>query len=326
MSLGEFELIDRYFRPLASPDGSPRDDVALGIGDDGALLRAPADAELVMVLDTLVSGRHFLPGSDPHSIAHRALAVNLSDLAAMGAMPAWAMLGLSLPEAQPTFLQRLAAGWLDLARLHHVSLIGGDTTKGPLCLTVQLTGFVPPGRALRRAGGSAGDVLFVSGSLGDAAAGLAVLQSRLASKAGADALVRRLEYPTPRVALGLALRGIASACIDVSDGLTADAHRLAAASGCGLELDVEALPLSAALREVAGVDAAREFALGGGDDYELLFAVPESRLDELAAASAGLCDVTRIGRLEGKAGLRLREPGSGRILDSDPRGYDHFKA
>ena len=148
MSLGEFELIDRYFKPLSAPDGRGRDDVRLGIGDDGAVLRAPAGEELIVVLDTLVAGRHFLAHADPRSIAHRALAVNLSDLAAMGARPAWALLGLTLPEAEDAFLGALADGWRSLASRYDVALVGGDTTRGPLSLTVQLTGFVPLGIAL----------------------------------------------------------------------------------------------------------------------------------------------------------------------------------
>jgi thiamine-monophosphate kinase len=298
--------------------------VLVGIGDDGAVLPAPAGEDLVMVLDTLVAGRHFLANADPHSIAHRALAVNLSDLAAMGARPAWALLGLTLPEADDAFLTAFAAGWRALAAAHGVALVGGDTTRGPLSLTVQLTGFVPPGAALRRSGGQAGDHLYVSGSIGDAAAGLAVLQSRLyVDEAPGRALVARLEYPTPRVGLGLALRQIASACIDVSDGLAADAARLAAASGCGLELDLDALPLSPALRAVTTPAQAREFALQGGDDYELLFAVPPARLAQLPPLASVLGDITRIGQLEAVPGLRLRS--GTQISAAEPGGYDHFR-
>ena len=324
MPLGEFELIDRYFRPLASCGSGAAGQVILGIGDDGAVLQPPAGQQLVLVLDTLVSGRHFLAEADPHSIAHRALAVNLSDLAAMGAQPAWALLGLSLPAAEHEFLERLAEGWRELATEHGVALVGGDTTRGPLCLTVQLTGFVPAGSALRRSGGSPGDLLYVSGSVGDAAAGLAILQARLYSeRANAERLVHRLEYPTPRVALGRALRGVASACIDVSDGLAADAARLAVASGCGLEIDLDALPLSAALLATAGAEQARGFALEGGDDYELLFAVAPDRAADLTAAVAGKGDVTCIGRLDAAPGLRLRSAGATR--SAEPLGFDHFR-
>ncbi len=324
MSLGEFDLIDRYFRPLSATAGPARDAVSVNIGDDGAVLAPPPGQELVMVLDTLVSGRHFLPEADPHSIAHRALAVNLSDLAAMGAQPAWALLGLSLPDADPRFLERFASGWSALAREHGVALIGGDTTRGPLCLSVQLTGLVPSGTALRRAGARAGDALYVSGTVGDGAAGLALLQHRLRATAElAAVLVERLEYPRPRVALGQALRGVASACIDISDGLAADATRLAVASGCGLTLEVDDLPLSAALRAASDAAGVRQFALQGGDDYELLFAVPVGREAALAAAArAGGVAVTRIGRLDEEPGLRLRS--GGRSETARPGGYDHF--
>jgi len=203
--------------------------------------------------------------------------------------------------------------------------VGGDTTRGPLGLTVQLTGFVPPGKGMRRSGASPGDLLFVSGTVGDSAAGLAVLQSRLyVDDAVGRALVARHEYPTPRVALGLALRDVASACIDVSDGLAADASRLAAASGCGLTLDLDALPLSSSLRAAASESAAREFALQGGEDYELVFAVPEARADALAAATSALGDIACIGQLDAAPGLRLRS--RTRISPANPGGWDHFRS
>lgn len=322
MTLGEFELIDRYFRPLGLTAG--RSDIVLGIGDDGAVLAVPEGHELVAVLDTLISGNHFLPDADPRSIAHRALAVNLSDLAAMGAQPAWALLGLTLPEARVEFLVALASGWRELAMKHRVCLVGGDTTRGPLALSVQLGGYVPRGTALRRSGGRAGDLLFVSGSVGDSAAGLALLQGRLKSRSEAAATLRRRhEYPTPRVALGQAMRGIATACIDLSDGLAADASRLARASRCGLTLDVATLPLSPALRANATLDEARDFALHGGEDYELLFAVPPAKAAEAEAAAAGLCELALIGRLDTAAGVRLRD--ASRVIEIEPRGWDHFQ-
>ena len=322
MTLGEFELIDRYFRPLGLAAG--RGDVVLGIGDDGAVLAVPDGQELVAVLDTLVAGNHFLPDADPRSIAHRALAVNLSDLAAMGAQPAWALLGLTLPEARVDFLIPLASGWRELAMKHRVALVGGDTTRGPLALSVQLGGYVPRGTALRRAGGRAGDLLYVSGTIGDSGAGLALLLGQLRSGSeSAATLRRRHEYPTPRVALGQALRGIATACIDVSDGLVADAARLARASRCGLTLDLAALPLSPALRACVSIEQAREFALHGGEDYELLFAVPPARAAEAEAAAAGLCEVALIGRLDAAAGARVRD--ATRVVEIEPRGWDHFR-
>ncbi len=331
MPIGEFDLIDRYFRPLGSaPRRGPRG-VVLGVGDDAALLDVPAGQWLVAALDTLVEGTHFLPGCDPLSIGHRALAVNLSDLAAMGSEPAWALLGLTLPSAEERFIEAFARGFGDLAARFGVSLVGGDTTSGPLAASVQVLGFVPPGQALRRDGGAVGDLVFVSGTPGDAAAGLGLergpaggLTVPTGAAAAATTLRNRFLFPTPRVDLGLALRGLASACIDVSDGLAADAGKLASASGCGLRLDVEALPLSEALLDVAGLFRAREFALTGGDDYELCFSVPPSRLAELAdALERGGCAARCIGVLEPEAGLRVRLDGRDSGLPT--AGFDHFR-
>ncbi len=328
--VGEFDLIDRYFRRLDRPGGHARADVLLGVGDDAAVLRVPAGQELVAAIDTLVEGRHFLPGCAPQSIGHRALAVNLSDLAAMGAEPAWALLALTLPAAEEAFLEAFAAGLGRLAAAHHVALVGGDTTAGPLTVSVQVLGFVPPGQALRRAGGAPGDLLFVSGTPGDAAAGLQ-LERRAADggvappgeAAAGQALRERFLYPTPRVALGRALRGLASACIDVSDGLAGDAAKLAAASGCGLRLEADALPLSPALRALAGPERALQLALEGGDDYELCFSLPPAQLPELAvAAQAGGCPLTCIGVLEQAPGVRLYR--GGKIQPYVATGYDHF--
>src|SRR6185503_11515595 len=243
VSLSEFELIDRYFRGC----GAKRADVHLGIGDDAALLECPAGAQLVAAVDTLVAGVHFPHDSPPASVGHRALAVNLSDLAAMGARPAWALLALTLPRADESWLSEFAAGMAALARAHDIALVGGDTTSGPLCITVQALGHVPRSAALLRSGGGAGDALFVSGTPGDAAAGLAIEQGRLAAAGAAAAHLReRFLYPAPRVALGERLRGYASACIDVSDGLLGDAGKLARASGCGVEINYDAVPLSEA--------------------------------------------------------------------------------
>ena len=330
MPLGEFELIARYFRPLDRPGGRPRADVALGVGDDAAILRVPAGQELIAAIDSLVEGTHFLPGCDPASIGHRALAVNLSDLAAMGATPAWALLALTLPAADEHFLEPFARGLRELADAQDVAIVGGDTTAGPLAVTVQVLGFAPPGAALRRDGGSAGDLLFVSGTPGEAAAGLLLERGAdgglvlPASLADADrALRRRFLFPSPRVALGLALRGLASACIDVSDGLAGDAGRLAAASGCGARIEVDSLPLSPALQAAVGPDRAADLALDGGDDYELCFAVPPGRLAELSgvAGQAG-CSLRCIGVLAPEPGLRLLR--AGKILPRAAAGYDHF--
>ncbi|MFM1886095.1 MAG: hypothetical protein RL026_1252 [Pseudomonadota bacterium] len=321
---GEFELIDRCFRALEQPGGRARADVALGIGDDGALLQVPAGQQLVAVLDTLVEGRHFPAGSPAESIGHRALAVNLSDLAAMGAEPAWALLALTLPaDLDESWVGRLAAGLGALAAQHGVALVGGDTTGGPLVLSVQALGFVPAGAALRRSGGRPGDFVCVSGWPGEAAAGLALCLDPQAPHTDVAArLRRRFEYPTPRLALGQRLRGLATACIDVSDGLAADAAKLARASGCGLRLDAAALPVSADLRAVDPEQALAR-VLGGGDDYELCFSLPPqhlARLPELAAAVD--CPLSVIGELTADPALRLLR--EGRELAAPWHGYDHF--
>jgi thiamine-monophosphate kinase len=325
--MGEFELIECYFRAAAQGLVSQRGDVILGIGDDAALLDMPADRQLVAALDTLVEGRHFPADCAPASIGHRALAVNLSDLAAMGADPAWCLLALTLPRAEPSFLQPFSDGLLALARRYGVALVGGDTTGGPLSVSVQALGFVPPGTALRRDAGRAGDLLYVSGTPGDAAAGLALLQA--AAAAGpADAqqqyLLQRFLYPEPRIELGRALRGLASACIDVSDGLVADAGKLAVASGCGAAIDAAQLPLSDALIHAVGTEQALLHALTGGDDYELCFTAPAARRAELEARLTNVkCRVTCIGLLEKQSGLRVTRNGA--AIHCDTRGYDHFR-
>lgn len=327
MSLGEFELIEQYFRRPAEVRRAARGDVPLGIGDDAAVLAPPPGRHLVAALDTLVEGHHFVPGSPPESIAHRALAVNLSDLAAMGAEPAWFLLSLTLPRADETFLERFARGLLDLAETHQVALVGGDTTAGPLAIAVQALGTIAPDVALTRSGGRAGDLVFVSGTPGESAGGLRLV---LDADAGAhlDAgqrrrLIDRFHFPTPRVALGQALVGIASACVDVSDGLADDAGRLARFSGCGLRIDVERLPHSAELVALAGEAGARRLVLTGGEDCELCFTVPRERAAELAARLDNVkCQVTCIGELTGEGGLQLHDHGV--PVQIDTAGYDHF--
>jgi thiamine-monophosphate kinase len=320
MPLSEFTLIERYFHNC----GAQRADVVAGVGDDAALLVPAADAELVAATDTLVEGVHFPAGSPAASIGHRALAVNLSDLAAMGARPSWALLALTLPAVDERWLAEFAAGLGGLARAHDVALVGGDTTRGPLTITVQLLGHVPRGAALRRGGAQAGDLLFVSGTPGDAAAGLALEQGRLGAPAAALAYLReRFLYPTPRMALGERLRGHASACIDVSDGLLGDAGKLAAASRAGVELDFEAVPVSEALAAARGAERARGLALTGGDDYELCFAVPPARL---AALSAELppqrWGYQCIGRVRATPGAQVLRAGT--VMEFSHSGFEHF--
>lgn len=317
---GEFELIARYF----TGRGELRTDVALGVGDDGAVLDVPAASQLVVVADTIVSGVHFPVDTAAADVAHRALAVNLSDLAAMGAQPAWATLALTLPAADEAWVEEFAASFDALSRAHHVALVGGDTTRGPLSVTVQAMGLVPRGAALTRGGARPGDLVYVTGWPGDAAAGLALLEGRLAGR-GADRswLVRRFTRPEPRVDFGTRLRGVASACIDVSDGLSADLGQLARASGVGALLRADALPLSRALYALAGEERAREFALGGGDDYELLFTVPIARRDQLAALQgSGAPAVHCIGEIVAGSGVSVRLG----QRELSVRGWDHFGA
>jgi len=320
MPLSESALIERYFRTC----GAQRPDVLAGIGDDAALLSVAPDAELVAATDTLVAGVHFPAGSPPASIGHRSLAVNLSDLAAMGARPAWALLALTLPDADEGWLAEFAAGFSALARAHEVALVGGDTTRGPLCVTVQLLGHVPRGEALRRCGARAGDVLFVSGTPGDAAAGLALEQGRLHASAAALAYLReRFLRPTPRIALGQRLRRHASACIDVSDGLLGDAGKLADASRAGVEISFGAVPVSETLLRTLGEERARELALTGGDDYELCFAVHAENLPALLAElPPHSWGYSRIGALRSAPGAVVVRDGT--VMEFSHSGYQHF--
>lgn len=320
MAPGEFELIGRYFDRRGAAPG-----VRLGIGDDAAVLEPPAGRALVAALDTLVEGVHFPAGFAPADIGWRALAVNLSDLAAMGAEPLWALLGLTLPRAEPDWLEGFAEGFFELAGAHGVTLVGGDTTRGPLTVTVQLIGAVEPGRALRRAGARPGDLVCVSGTLGDAAAGLAALSQPAPSRrAAAQRLIERFRRPAPRVALGRALRGLASAAIDVSDGFAADLGHLCQASGVGASVDLSRLPLSDALSALHPGERAWPHALGGGDDYELLFTLPPEHAGALPELGAALgVSLSRVGEVEREPGLRLRGR-EGRPYVLEHAGYRHF--
>jgi thiamine-monophosphate kinase len=316
VALGEFDLIERFFtRP------SKRRDVLLGVGDDAALLEPPAGRALVAATDTLVEGRHFLAGAPGRSVGHQALAVNLSDLAAMGAEPAWALLSLSLPEVREDWLGDFAQGFYALADAHGVELVGGDTVRGPLVITVEVLGFVEPALALRRSGARPGDVLYVSGWPGEAAAGLEALR-RGAQMHADDPLVVRYLYATPQLELGRALLGRASAAMDISDGLLGDLGKLCAASGVGAGLDLDALPVSERLTAGHGREDCEHLVLSGGDDYELLFTLPASDAGRLEAELGRVCRITRIGRIEEGRGVRCERDGL--AVELAGRGYDHF--
>lgn len=321
MALGEFDLIDRFFR-------RPVQRAALGIGDDCALLRLAPGQQLAVSTDLLVEGRHFLSTVDPARLGHKALAVNLSDLAACAARPLAFTLSLSMPRADEAFLAPFARGLLALADAHHIELVGGDTTAGPLTIGITVMGEVPPGQALLRSGAREGDELWVSGTLGDARLALEVFRGQVACPGqGFDTLRQAMELPQPRVALGLALRGVASAAIDLSDGLLGDLGHVLRASGQGAELQLAALPCSPLL---AAQDEAlrRTCLLAGGDDYELLFCAPAAQHQAVlaAAAQAGV-PVHRIGRMQpAAAGLQVRDA-SGQLLDLGHwSSFDHFKS
>ena len=321
--MGEFDLIARYFtRPARR---SP-----LGVGDDCALLQPAPGMQLAVSTDLLVEGRHFLPAADPHSLGHKSLAVNLSDLAACAAQPLAFTLSLALPRVDEAWLAAFSAGLFALADTHDCELVGGDTTAGPLTIGITVFGEVPAGQALLRSGARPGDALWVSGTLGDARLALEALRGTIALPADVLAAARdRLDRPTPRVELGLALRGIASSAIDISDGLLGDVGHVLERSGVGAIVDADCAPqLLAALRAGVQLPMARvqECVFAGGDDYELAFtAAPARAAEVLAAAQQARVPVTRIGTITAEPGLRVRDA-QGRTLAREFAGFDHFRA
>lgn len=314
----EFDIIRRHFSPATTHTLLPG-------GDDAALL-APAPGHVLAVsTDMLVEGTHFLPDVDPVSLGHKALAVNLSDLAAMGAVPRWALLAIALPDADEDWIAAFARGFTDLAREHGVDLAGGDTTRGPRNLSVTVIGEVMPARALRRDGARPGDDIWLSGCTGEAALGLLLARSRVhLAEADAWRCRLRLERPAPRVSLGLELVAFARAAIDVSDGLVADLGHVCERSGCAAVIEWRRLPHSSALQGLPEADR-RRAVLAGGDDYELLFtAVPEHREGVIHAAARAGVAVTRIGRMEaGVPGVRVLD-GLGTEIPVAEGGFDHF--
>lgn len=318
MPIGEFELIQRYFtRPVRR--------AVLAGGDDCALLAPAPGMQLAVSSDMLLEGRHFLSTVSPERLGHKALAVNLSDLAACGARPLAFTLALALPVVDEAFLSGFARGLFALADRHDCELIGGDTTRGPLNICITVFGEVPAGQALLRSGACAGDDLYVSGNLGDARLALEAFRGSVSLAEPAFVAARdAMELPQPRVALGLALRGLASSAIDVSDGLLGDLGHILERSGAGASVDVDRVPLGTALRMQP--PALRHLcSLAGGDDYELVFSAASKHAGAIAAAArqAGV-EVTRIGRIEAAAGLRLHDA-SGVLLPDDFGAFDHFR-
>lgn len=325
MSSSEFEIIRRFFVNQKTAKRINRSDVVLGIGDDAALLSPTAGHSLVVTTDTLVSGVHFPEDTAPQAIGYKSLAVNLSDLASMGAEPAWFTLSLTLPDASENWLDQFAQGLFELAHEHNIQLVGGDTTRGPLSISIQAMGMVPEGWALTRCGARQNDLVYVTGTLGDAAAGLEIQgQEPSGSTAYTSELLQRLERPTPRVAEGLALRGLASAVIDISDGLGADLGHMLAASQVGADITVDDIPLSEAFRQQA-LGHAMQLATGGGDDYELCFTVPVEKEREVLERFTGLGSIcTRIGTITPQSGVLRWLDNEGNDLNWKPAGYEHF--
>lgn len=315
MSLGEFDIIARYFAKRGA-----RRDVLLGIGDDAAVLDVTPGRKLVVAMDTIVEGVHFPVGTDAADIGYRALAVNLSDLAAMGAQPSWMTLSLSLPHPDEAWLAGFAQGLFELADLHDVALVGGDTVKGPLVVTIQIAGWVEADRWLTRSGATPGDLLFVSGVPGEAAAGLAVIQRHMPENSSSQYLRRRFLRPEPRVVLGRSVRTVASAAMDISDGLLTDLDKLCAASGCGARIDIDALPKSSAMRQLFDESACVDYSLAGGDDYEILFTVPPAQAPTLSGSPSVHC--TQIGVIVNGSGVECVR--GWQPFTAQHRGYDHF--
>ena len=315
--MGEFELIGRYFTR------APRR-AALGVGDDCALIGVEAGMQLAVSSDMLVEGRHFVSTVAPDRLGHKALAVNLSDLAACGARPLACTLALSMPRADEAFLAPFAEGLWALADAHGIDLVGGDTTSGPLTICITAFGEVPVGQALLRSGARAGDALWVSGRLGDARLALEVLRGTL-SLAGDDfdQVRNAMERPMPRVALGLALRGLATSAIDLSDGLLGDLGHVLKRSSVGATVDLDTIPRSAVLRRQRA-EWQRTCLLTGGDDYELLFTAPvgQAAAVQAAGAQAGVA-VSCIGRIDAEPGLRVNDA-QGRAVVANGRAFDHF--
>lgn len=322
MSYGEFDLIARYF----NRQPTNRRDVNIGIGDDCALMTIPEKQQLAVSTDTLVSGIHFLPDIFPADLAYKSLASNLSDLAAMGADPAWVSLAITLPNIDPDWLQQFSDSLFEQINYYGMQLIGGDTTRGPMSLTYTVHGLVPTGKALSRSGARNGDWIYVTGTLGDSAAGLAILQGKLTpvdEKQKVWLIARHLR-PQPRILQGQALRNLASSAIDISDGLISDLNHILKASGCGARINLDALPLSNELQQNCSIEQARIWSLSGGEDYELCFTIPEINRGalEMALAHTG-SSFTCIGQIKPQS-EGITYYCDNQAVDVALKGFDHF--
>jgi len=310
--LGEFDLIRRYFTPSSLPEH-----VVAGVGDDCAVLKIPTGCELAVSVDTQVVDVHFHADADPASIASRVLRCAASDLAAMGAEPLGFTLALTLPSADENWLEKFSAGLFQTSQQLQCPLIGGDTTRGSLCITIQVHGSIPSGKALRRSGAKAGDAIWVSGTLGDGAAALALIENKIAvSQEAENYLLKRFYHPEIDFSLGVQLRDIASSCIDVSDGLLADLAHVCTASGVGADIETEKLPIAVEWRSSVSEQQARQWALSGGDDYRLCFtAAPQH-----ATVLQSLNGVTCIGHIVEGADILI----DGKKGFIHKKGFGHF--
>jgi len=320
MACGEFELIERFFKNRQQQ----RTDVVLPIGDDCALLAPQADQLLAVSTDTLVSGVHFFPDIPAHALGYKSLAINLSDLAAMGATPRWVSLAITLPSVDETWLEGFSAGFFEAADYFNIQLIGGDVTKGPLSLTLTVQGQVAKGQQLTRSGANVGDWICVTGHLGDSALGLKSLAGSVElSPSDHDKLLKKHYYPTPRLLAGHALRGVATAAIDISDGLAADVGHIAKASGYKAVIDIDSIPLSDALLANTEQEQGIKLGLGGGEDYELCFTVPPSALGSLDTLLAHTgASVHCVGQIHNGSGVEFVK--NNKPVTVDIKGFSHF--
>jgi thiamine-monophosphate kinase len=319
MSVPEFKLIKKYFNGTFNKVPG----VICGIGDDAAVVSVPRGVQLVISMDTLVSGVHFPEKTTPQDTGYKALAVNLSDMAAMGAEPRWITLSLTMPENDESWLEKFMEGFGELAQQYTLGLIGGDLSRGPLSITVQIHGFIPAGKSIYRSGAQTGDLIYVSGTLGDAGLALGLLEKeKLSANKYCKYLLQRLNRPVPRISLGLALRGIATSAIDISDGILADLEHIITASNKGAIVRIKQLPMSAALQENKTYNLI-DIVLTSGDDYELCFTVSPEHKTEIENILSIDCQLSCIGYITDQAGIQLLKE-DGKPYHTSARAYTHF--
>jgi len=315
----EFQIIEHYFKQKKYNAAN----VIKGVGDDAAVLDITNHSNLIISMDTLVSGVHFPTNTTPYNIAYKSLAINLSDLAAMGASPAWFTLAITLPDNNPTWLKLFSEGLFDIAEQFKLDLVGGDTTQGPLNITIQIAGYVDDNKIMYRNGAQANDDIYITGSIGDAGAGLLLLNEPLGNQSD-DYLISRLNNPTPRNSIGELIRNIASACIDISDGLLADLNHIISSSDCGAIINVERLPISTALKNSKIKYDYHQLALSAGDDYELCFCASEEKSEDIKSIANKLnIPITKIGKIVKDGGVVCYFENTPFSVDAS--GFEHFK-